>query len=323
MHTPWITRLTLGVVSALLATAAIASDFPNHPVHLVVPFPPGGASDLMGRILGQKMSLLWNEAIIIDNKPGAAGSLGTGYAARQPADGYTYLMGNQGPSIVNPLLSNVPYNMEKDFIPVSLIATGPAVLVVNKNSPYKTLNDLINAARAKPGSLNFGSGGTGTLAQLGGEMLNDSAHIKMQHVPYKGGIAAVNDVVAGHIDLILADMQAAVQLINGGDLRALAITSAKRSDLLPNVPTFAESGLADMVALNSWSIYLPAGVPAPIVAQYHDAINRVMQDPDLVKLYNQLGVDAVHTTTAQLAAFTATEGAKYRKIIKDKHIHIE
>jgi tripartite-type tricarboxylate transporter receptor subunit TctC len=314
--------MVAAVVFALWASVAAAA-FPDRPVHLVVTFPPGGASDLMARILGQRLGEVWKQPVIIDNKPGAAGSLGTEYAARQPADGYTFMMGNMGPTLVNPLLSKVPYNLDRDFISVSLVATGPVVLVVNPKSPYKTLHDLIQAAKAKPGSLNFGSGGAGTLAHLSGEMLDEAAGIKMQHVPYKGGVSAVNDVMGGQIDMIFADTQAVMQYIKAGKLRALAITGAQRAAQLPDVPTMAEGGVRGMVALNSWGVYLPANTPADVLASYHSAIDQAMANPTLVKLYYDLGVDAMHTSSEELVRFNRSEIDKYSKIIKDNGIHVD
>jgi tripartite-type tricarboxylate transporter receptor subunit TctC len=316
------TMLAAAVLFALWANVAAAA-FPDRPVHLVVTYPPGGASDLMARILAQRLSEVWKQPVIVDNKPGAAGSLGTDYAARQPADGYTFMMGNMGPTLVNPLLSKVPYDMDRDFIPVSLVATGPCVLVVNPKSQFKTLRELIAAAKAKPGTLNFGSGGAGTLAHLSAEMLDEAAGIKMQHVPYKGGVAAVNDVMGGQIDMVIADTQAVMQYIKAGKLRALAITSAQRAPQLPDVPTFAESGLAGLVALNSWGVYLPARTPADVVGSYRKAIDQAMSNPALVKLYDDLGVEAMHTSAAELQRFNRAETAKYAKIIKENGIRVD
>lgn len=321
MHIRRYVRQVLGFCAASFIALASAQTFPTHPIHLIVTFPPGGASDLMARLMGQKLGKVWKQTVIVDNKAGAAGSIGTEYAARQPADGYAFLVGNMGPSLINPLLSKVPYEMGKDFVPVSLIATGPCVLVVNSNSPYKTLDDLIEAARKKP--LNFGSGGAGTMAQLVGEMINHSANVKMQHVPYKGGISAVNDLLSGMIDMVAADPQAVVQHIKSGRLRALAVTSQKRFSLLPDVPSFAESGMPEIVALNSWGVYLPAATPQPLVDQFQVALDKVMVDADLVKRFSDLGVDALHSTSAELRTFNASETAKYGKIIKDQGIRAE
>jgi tripartite-type tricarboxylate transporter receptor subunit TctC len=321
MHLRRFARLTMGFCAATFITLASAQTFPTRPVHLIVTFPPGGASDLMARLLGVKLGEVWKQTVIVDNRPGAAGSIGTDYTARQPADGYTFLVGNMGPSLINPLLSKVPYDMNKDFTPVSLISTGPCVLVVNSNSPYKTLEQLIAGARTKP--VNFGSGGAGTMAQLVGEMINHSAKVKMQHVPYKGGISAINDLLAGEIDMVAADPQAVVQHIKSGKLRALAVTSQKRFALLPDVPSFAESGMPDIVALNSWGVYLPAATPKPVIERYQAALDKVMVDPELVKRFNDLGVDALHSSPAELRAFNESETAKYGKIIKDQGIRAD
>lgn len=313
-----LARLAVGVFAAGLMAAATAQTFPSQPVKLVVTFPPGGASDLMGRLMGQKMGALWKQTVIVENRPGAAGAIGTDYAARQPADGYTFLMGNMGPSLITPLLSKVPFDLKKDFYPVSLISTGPVVLVVNSNSPYKTLEELITAARTKP--VNFGSGGAGTMAQLVGEMINHSAKVKMQHVPYKGGILAINDLLAGLIDLVVADPQSVMQQIKGGKLRPLAVSSEKRFAQLPDVPSFAERGFTDIVALNSWGVYLPAATPKPVIDQYKAVIDKVMVDPELVKRFNDLGVDSLHSSSAELDAFNTSEIAKFGKIIRDQGI---
>lgn len=316
-------RLMLCLLISLGATAAGAQAYPSKPVHLVVTYPPGGASDLMARVLGEKLGLLWKQTVVIDNRPGAGGSMGTDYAARQPADGHTFLVGNMGPSLVNPLLSKVPYDMGKDFMPVSLIATAPIVLVVNANSPYKTLADVVAAEKARPGSLNFGSGGNGSLAHLAGEMLNHAAGLQMQHVPYKGGIAAVNDVLAGQLDMVAADPQAVVQHVRSGKLRALAVSSAQRFPALPDVPTFAERGMPDLVALNSWGVYLPAATPRPQVEAFQASLAKVLKDPELIKRYGELGIETLNSSPEELRTFNAAEVAKYARIIKDKNIRAD
>lgn len=323
MFTRPLGRLLLGLLMSVGAAAACAQAYPSKPVHLVVTYPPGGASDLMARVLGEKLGALWKQTVVIDNRPGAGGSMGTDYAARQPADGHTFLVGNMGPSLVNPLLTKVPYDMGRDFMPVSLIATAPVVLVVNGNSPYKTLADVVAAEKAKPGSLNFGSGGNGSLAQLVGEMLNHAAGIQMQHVPYKGGIAAVNDVLANQLDMVAADPQAVVPHVKSGKLRALAVSSAQRFPALPEVPTFAEKGLPDLVALNSWGVYLPAATPRPVVEAFQASLAKALKDPELIKRYGELGIETLNSSPEELRTFNAAEVAKYARIIKDKNIRAE
>ena len=318
-----------GLLAALVATMgplaaqAQTQAFPNKPVKFIVTYPAGGSSDLMARIMAQKLGDVWGQPIIVESKPGAAGSIGMEYAARQPADGYTFVIGNLGPASVNPIISKVPYNMEKDFIPVALTATGPNILVVPASSPYKTLEELLAAARAKPGSLSFGTSGPGSMAHLGGELIMRQAKVKLISVPYKGGGQAVNDLLAGQIDMMVADALPVSQFIKAGKLRPLAISSGKRSPLSPDIPTFAEAGLAGLVAENWWGVYLPAGTPKAVVDSYHAALVRIMADPDLKEKFNGLGVEAQASTQAEFRSFIAAEHARYSKLVADNGIKAE
>jgi tripartite-type tricarboxylate transporter receptor subunit TctC len=318
-------QISLVVLSAwgLFQAQAQAQAFPTKPVKLVVTYPPGGSSDLMARIMGQKLSEVWGQPVIIESKPGAAGSIGMEFTARQPADGYTFVVGNLGPASVNPLITKVPYSMEKDFIPVSLTATGPNILAVPAASPFKSLNDLLVAARNKPGSLNFGNSGPGSMAHLGGELIMRQANVKMVGVPYKGGGLAVNDLLAGQIDMMVSDALPVSQHIKSGKLRALAITSAKRSPLSPEIPTFAEAGLPGLVAVNWWGVFLPAGTPKPVVDAYYSALVKIMANPDLKERFAGLGVEAMATTQDEFKAFLADEKSKYSKLIADNNIKAE
>jgi tripartite-type tricarboxylate transporter receptor subunit TctC len=312
-------RLLLGFV-CLFPIAAVAQTFPSRPVKLVVTYPPGGSSDLMARIMGQKLSVAWGQPVVIESKPGAAGSIGMEYTARQPADGYTFVVGNLGPAGVNPLITKVPYSMEKDFIPVALTATGPNILVVPASSPFKTLGDLLAAARANPGTINFGTSGAGSMAHLGGELIMRQAGVKMIGVPYKGGGLAVNDLLAGHLHMMVSDALPVSQFIKTGKLRPLAITSAKRSPMTPDIPTFAEAGLPGLVAENWWGVFLPAGTPTAIVDNYHSVLVKIMADPDLKERFAGLGVEAMATTQDEFRSFLAAETAKYTKLVADNGI---
>jgi len=312
-----------GLVAALLSSGVFAETYPSKPVRLIVTYPPAGSSDLMGRILGQKLAELWGQPVIVENKPGAAGSIGMDYAAHQPPDGYSFVIGNLGPVAVNPLLSKVPYDVERDFVPVSLIATGPNVLVVNPKTPVRTLGELIAYARANPGKLNFGSGGPGSVAHLSGEMLKSLAHVDIVHVPYKGGILSVNDLIAGHVQMVFSDALPVMQHIRAGTLRALAITSPERSPLVPDVPTCVESGLPGLVAVNWWGVLLPAGTPKAVADKFYSDLMKVMHDPDVKEKFAQLGVEAMSGTAEQFAAYMRTETAKYAKLIKEANIHAE
>ncbi|MDE2604912.1 MAG: tripartite tricarboxylate transporter substrate binding protein [Burkholderiales bacterium] len=317
----WRLAWSLGLLGCL--AVAQAQTFPARPVHLVVTYPPGGSSDLMARIMGDKLAAYWKQPVIIESKPGAAGSIGMDYAARQPGDGYTVVIGNLGPALVNPIIQKVPYSMDKDFVPVSLIATGANILVVPVASPFKSLADLLGAARAKPGALSFGTSGPGSMSHLAGELLMRQAGLKLVGVPYKGGGLAVNDVVAGHLDMIISDALPVAQFIKASRLRPLAITSAKRSPLFPDIPTFAEGGVQGLVADNWWGVYLPAGTPQAVVDNYQAALAKIMADPDLKEKFAGLGVEAMATSQADFRTFLAGEQAKYTKLVSDNGIKAE
>jgi tripartite-type tricarboxylate transporter receptor subunit TctC len=314
-------RFVLALLCACLwPLAAFAQNFPSKPVRLIVTYPAGGSSDLMARIMGQKMSEAWGQPVIIESKPGAAGSIGMEFAARQAADGYTFVVGNLGPAAVNPLISKVPYNMEKDFIPVALTAVGPNILVVPASSPYKTLGDMLADAKAKPGTINFGTSGPGSMAHLGGELIMRQANVKLVGVPYKGGGQAVNDLLAGHLSMMVADALPVSQFIKTSKLRPLAITSAKRSSMFPDIPTFAEAGLPGLVAENWWGVFLPAGTPKAVVDNYHATLVKVMADPDLKEKFAGMGVEAMASSQAEFRAFLASEHNKYSKLVADNGI---
>lgn len=311
--------LALAAACAFPLTAH-AQVFPSKPVRLVVTYPAGGSSDLMARIMGQKLSEYWGQPVIIESKPGAAGSIGMEFTARQPADGYTFVVGNLGPVAVNPLINKVPYNMERDFVPVALTATGPNILVVPVASPYKTLGEVLAAARAQPGTLNFGTSGPGSMAHLGGELIIRQANVKLIGVPYKGGGQAVNDLLAGHLNMMVADALPVSQFIKTNRLRPLAITSARRSRLFPEIPTFAEAGLPGLVAENWWGAFLPAGTPKAIVDSYHTALVKIMADPDLKEKFAGLGVEAQASTQDEFRAFLKEEVSKYTKLVAENGI---
>ena len=300
-----------------------AQTFPAKPIKIVIPYPAGGSSDLITRVVGQKLGELWNQPVVIENRAGAAGSIGMEYGSHQAPDGYTMIVGNLGPAGVNPLLSKVNYNMEKDFMPISLIAAGPNILVVNTKSDYKTLKDLLKTASSKPNAINFGTSGPGSLSQLAGELLMRQTGMKMQEIPYKGGMLAVNDVLAGQIEMIISDAQPVSQFIAAGTLRPLAITSNQRSPLFPNIPTFAEGGIEGMEALNWWAAFLPAGTPKPIADVYSKALFTILAMPEIKERFAKLGVEAVPRTVEETKKFLDSEKQKYTKLIKDNNIKSE
>jgi tripartite-type tricarboxylate transporter receptor subunit TctC len=312
----------LASIAALLPQGAPAQGYPAKPVKLIVTYPPGGSSDLMARVFGQKLSEIWGKPVIVESKPGAAGSIGMEYAARQPSDGYSFVIGNIGPAAVNPIMTKVPYDVDRDFVAISLIATGPNVLIVNPDVPAKSFRELIDLAKANSGKLNYGSSGPGSVSQLAGEMLKILAGVKAVEVPYKGGILAVQDVVAGHLQFIFADSLPSMQFIKADKVRPLCVTSPERSPLLPDLPPCAET-LPGLVAISWWGVFMPTGVPKTIIDQFHTDLVKTLQDPDVKRKFAELGVDAVHDTPEHFVAFIKSETAKYAKLIKEVGIKAE
>jgi tripartite-type tricarboxylate transporter receptor subunit TctC len=298
-----------------------AQSYPTKPVKLIVAYPPGGSSDLMARVFGAKLSDMWGQQVLVENKPGAAGSIGTDYAAKQPPDGYSFMIANLGPVAVNPLLSNVPYNVEKDFAAVSLISTGPNVLVVRADSEFKSLGEIISHARANPGRLNYGTSGPGSVSHLSAEMLKNIAKIQAVEVPYKGGVLAVQDLLGGQIQFIFSDSLPAMQHIRAGKLRALCITGAEPFALLPDLAP-CQAAAPGLVAVNWWGVIVPAGTPRAILGRLHGDTVKTLADPDVKKRFADLGVEAVSSTPEEFSAFIRTETAKYGKLIKEANIKV-
>ncbi len=312
--------ILFAIFPTTFSSVAFAQNFPSKPVRLIVTYPPGGSSDLMARLMAKKLNEIWGQPVIVDNRPGAAGSIGMDFAARQPADGYFFVLANFGPALVNPLMSKVSYNMEKDFIPISLIASGPNVLVVPANSPYKSLQDLLTAAKAKPNSLNFGTSGAGSMSHIATEMIMREANVQMVHVPYKGGGLALIDLMAGQIDFIVSDALPAAEHIKSGKLRPLAITSGSRTSLVPGVPTFSEAGLPGFIALSWWGIYLPTGTPKDIQDKYYSSLVTIMNTPEIKERFAGMGVQAQAMSPEEFKVFLASENNRYTKLITENHI---
>jgi tripartite-type tricarboxylate transporter receptor subunit TctC len=300
---------------------ALAQAFPVKPVRLIVTYPPGGSSDLMARVFGQKLSEVWGQQVLVESKPGAAGSIGMEFAARQAPDGYSFVIGNIGPAAVNPLLSKVPYSMDKDFIPVTLISSGPNVLVVNSAWQVKSLGEVLDYARANPGKLSYGTSGPGSISHLSSEMLKNLSKANVVEIPYKGGVLAVQDLLGEQIQFIFSDALPAMQHIRAGKLRALCTTGAQKFALLAELPT-CDATVPGLVAVNWWGVLLPAGTPKPIVDKFHADMVKVMQDAVVKSKFADLGVEAISSTPAQFAAFMKAEMNKYSKLIKEAGIKV-
>ena len=300
---------------------ALAQTYPAKPVKLIVTYPPGGSSDLMARVFGAKLGELWGQQVIVESRPGAAGSIGMDYAAKQPADGYSFVIGNLGPVAVNPLLSQVPYSIERDFVAVSLISTGPNVLVVHADSQFQSLKDIIDFAKSNPGKLNYGTSGPGSVSHLSSEMLKNITMVQAVEVPYKGGVLAVQDLLGRQINFIFSDSLPAMAHIRAGKLRALCITGAEPFALLQELSS-CQSAAPGLVAVNWWGVLMPAGTPRAIVAKLNADTVKALADPDVKKKFADLGVEAVSSTPEQFSAFIRAEMDKYARLIKEANIKV-
>jgi tripartite-type tricarboxylate transporter receptor subunit TctC len=313
--------IAAGLLAALTAIQVCAQAWPAKPVKLIVTYPPGGSSDLMARVFGAKLGELWGQQVIVESKPGAAGSIGMDFAARQAPDGYSFVIGNLGPVAVNPLLSNVPYSIERDFVPVSMISTGPNVLVVRADAQFKSLGDIISFAKQNPGKLNYGTSGPGSVSHLSSEMLKNITKVQAVEVPYKGGVLAVQDLLGGQIQFIFSDSLPAMQHIRAGKLRALCVTGSQRYELLPE-PPLCRDAAPGLVAVNWWGVLLPAGTARPIVEKLNADTVKALADADVKKRFADLGVEAVSSTSAEFAAFIKSEMDTYSKLIREANIKV-
>jgi tripartite-type tricarboxylate transporter receptor subunit TctC len=307
----------------LVAGTAAGQGYPTKPIRMIVPFNPGGTSDTIARILGQKMTESWGQAVVVDSRPGASGIIGTEIAMRAPADGYTLLHANMSQWATNPSLYKPGYDMLRDFAPVSMIAIAPQLLVVAPSVPVKSVQDLVRVAKEQPGKLNFGSGGAGTLAYPAGELFKSLAGVNMVHVPYKGTVLALNDLLGGRLQLVFSDMPIALPHAKTGKLRALAVTSAKRTLLVPDMPTVAESGVPGYAVENSWGVFARKGVPKDIVSKLNTEIVRVHNLQDVKDRYASLGLESVSSTPERFADFIRADEAKYSKIIRETGAKVE
>jgi tripartite-type tricarboxylate transporter receptor subunit TctC len=312
-------RILWVLISLFVSFGAFAQAFPSKPVRLIVTYPPGGSSDLMSRVFGQKLSEVWGQQVLIESKPGAGGAIGMEFTARQTPDGYTFVVANIQPAAVNPLLSKVPYSVDKDFVPVALIATGPNVLVVNAAWQVKSLAEVLAYARANPGKLSYGTSGPGSISHLTSEMLKNLTKANVVEIPYKGGVLAVQDLLGQQIQFIFSDALPAMQHIRAGKLRALCTTGSQKFVLLPEYPT-CESTVPGLVTLNWWGVMVPAGTPRAVVDKFQADMVKVMQDATVKSKFADLGVEAVYGNSARFGAFIRQETDKYTKLIKEAGI---
>lgn len=311
--------LGLGLSALALTTMTsnvLAQSYPAKPIRFVVPYPPGGASDVTARIIGQKLSEAWGQPVIVDNRAGANGNIAAEQVAKAPADGYTMLMGNVGPNAISPsLYTNLAYDVAS-FAPVTLTTTVPIVLLVNPSLPVNNVKELIAYAKANPNKLNFASAGNGSSNHLTGELFKSIAGIDIVHVPYKGDGLALTDVMGGQVSMMFTTVVSAMPHIKSGKLRAVAVASAKRIAAMPNLPTVAESGVPGFDSSSWGGILFPAGTPQEIIAKMHDAVVAILAMPDVKARLSSLGAEVVGNTPDEFGSYIKSETVKWGKVIK-------
>ncbi len=316
--------LALAIGATLGAGPAAAQAFPIKPVRIVVPQTPGGASDALARIIGQKLSERWGQPVVVENKAGAGGNVGTDYVAKSPADGYTLLMSYVGTQAINgSVYKSLTYEPYKDFAPVATLATVPFALVVNQNFPVKTPAELVPYVKAHPGAVNFGSAGNGSLNHLLGEMVNMNQGVKLVHVPYKGAAGALTDTISGQIQMTFTSLPSVAGHIRGDRLRALAVTGSKRSATFPNLPTFAEVGIAGLELSPWFGLLAPAGTPEPIVRKMNADIAELLRDKDVLEKFAGLGADPYVTQPEQFGRILQDDIQKWARVVKASGARID
>jgi tripartite-type tricarboxylate transporter receptor subunit TctC len=307
-----VSGLVLGVSFAFAQEA-----YPTKPIRFIAPFPAGGTTDVLSRILAQKLTDSLGRQMVVDNRAGASGNIGHELAAKTAPDGYTLLMSSNVALVTNPhLYKRLGFDPLNDFAPISVVGKAGNVLVVHPSVPVRSVAQLLALARARPGQLNFGSGGRGTGAHVAGEILKTATGINIVHVPYKGGILAVIDLVAGQIDMVFSDMVPAMPQIKGGKLRALAVTSEQRSPTLPDLPTMVEAGVKEPIPDTWWAMLAPRGTPAAIISRLNADLAQIVKLPDVQEKYAGLGVFTVHTTPERVMELVRIETPKMGKILK-------
>ena len=310
--------LVLAAGTCVYAPASSAQPaYPSKPIRLIIPFPAGGASDVVARIVVQRMSESLGQNIFIDNRGGAAGNIGTEIAAKAPPDGYTITFGNLSTHAINAAIYKLPFSPDRDFAPITVVAVLTNILVVHPTLPVNSVKELISLARARPQQIDYASAGSGSPAHLAGEMFNSMAKVKLNHVPFKGGAPATNDLVAGHVAIMFNAMPAAMPHVHNGRLRALAVTTAKRSRGAPEVPTIAESGLQGY-DLSSWNGFLaPAGAPRAVITRLRDEVVKALQIADVNKRLVSIGADPSGNTPEEFAAIMRADLARMARLVKE------
>src|SRR5688572_27965621 len=319
-----MTRLACAAAAAACVVgSASAQNYPVKTVRFVVTYPAGGSSDAMARIIGAPLTDMWGQQVIVDSRPGAAGAIGMEYAAKQPADGYTFLLGNFGPVVANPLLQKVNYDPRRDFVPVSQITSAANILVVPNAMPVRNVKQLVALCKARPNELVFATSGPGSMSHLAGEMFKRITNVKIEAVAYKGGVQSIAYLMGGHIPMIFSDAQPVMANIKSGKLRALAVTSDKRTPFTPQLPTLSEEDITGFAAANWWGILFPTGVPRPIIDKVAADLQKVLIRQDVKDKMGEFGIETIWSNPDQFARFMDNERARWGKLIREANIRID
>jgi tripartite-type tricarboxylate transporter receptor subunit TctC len=321
---PLAALLGAGLMASVFTGPVQAQAYPNHPIRLIVGFSPGGGTDVVARVVGQKVSEALGQQVVIENRPGATGTIAAAAVAKSPADGYTLLVAHVNSNAIAPsVFTKLPYDARKDFAPVIYLGYVPNVMAVNAKVPAKNLKDFITYARANPGQLSFASSGNGSTQHLAGEMLKLTAKVNLVHVPYKGSGQAITDLLAGVVQLNIDTMPPVIEHIKSGSLRALAVTTPKRATQLPDVPTFEEEGLKGFTMTNWYGVAAPAGTPPEIVKRLNAEFDKALNDKDVKAKLVPVGAELAGGSAAEFDAFIKTEIDKYAKLTKDANVKME
>ncbi len=317
-------QVLAGIALSCAVFPVAAQTYPAKPIRLIVPFPPGGGTDALAREAANQVSATKGWTIVTENRPGAGGNLGVDAVAKSPADGYTLVIGQTSNLAINPTLySRLPYDPEKDLTPVGLVASAPLVLVVSASSPYKTLADVIAAAKAEPGKLNYASSGNGTVAHLATEQFQKAAGVQFMHIPYKGAAQGANDLIGGQIEMYMSSVPTLIGHIRSGRMRAIAVTSLARTDDLPEVPTLAESGYKDFEAVTWFGLAGPAGMPKEAVEQLNAAFNAALQTPAIQQKFKTQGAQALTSTPEAFGELIHSDRIRWGRIVKESGVRID
>ena len=312
------------IILSLACLAATAQNYPAKPIRLIVPYPPGGPTDLVGRSIGQKLTEAWGQQVVVENRAGAASAVGTEVAARSPADGYTLLLGTSAGFCISPALGGkLPYDPERDFAPITMLVINPQILVVHPSMPVRSVKALVALAKSRPGQINYASVGNASPQHLGMEMLKRMTGISMVHVPYKGTVPAVTDILAGNVSLMFNSMPSVLPQAKAGKLRGIAVSSAKRSAAAPEIPTVAEAGVPGFDYVTWYGLFAPAGTPRDVVARLNAQVVKILSEPELAKRFASQGAEPLGNTPEQLSQYRRSEFERWRRLIAELKLKVE